>query len=72
LLELDKPKEALTTCQEVLRIVPGYGRAHAVLGRVHEATSDTTQARRAYARALELNPSDRAARARLQALGGTP
>lgn len=43
---------------------------HTFLGQAHEVAGDTDAARAAYRRALELNPDNRAAQRRLEALGG--
>ncbi len=49
---------------------PEFGRSHLYLGELYRVQDDTTTALEHYRKALDLDPNDRFARARIEQLGG--
>jgi tetratricopeptide (TPR) repeat protein len=62
LLELGRNEEAARALEDAVRRAPEAALAHQLLGRARALTGDSAGGRRAYARALELDPSASEAR----------
>jgi len=62
--------EAISKCQEALKIDPTNAQAHAVLGDVYRALGRVDHAVRAYTYALQFNPADRDSERKLTELVG--
>jgi tetratricopeptide (TPR) repeat protein len=58
--------------RHIVGVDRAYSRAHVLRGDLRRDAGVLDEALRSYQRALEINPSDRAARARLETTAGTP
>ena len=65
-----QPQEAVRAYQRAIQLSPRHAGFYSALGQAYQQSGDSNRARDAYRRALSLDPSNGAARAGLQRLGG--
>lgn len=58
LSRLDKHQEAINDCQTAVKLDPSYSKAYGRLGIAYCNLQNYEEARKAYARAVELDPSN--------------